>query len=660
MNQFKIVSKYKPAGDQPNAIAKIVEGLEAGKKDQVMLGVTGSGKTYTMANIIEKMGKPTLIMAHNKTLAAQIHSEMKDLFPDNAVEYFVSYYDYYQPEAYVPRTDTFIEKDASINEQIDLMRHSATRSLLERRDVIVVSSVSCIYGLGSPDLYYQMVLTLKLGEKYNRSEILNKLVQLQYERNDINFARGCFRVNGENIDVFPAHYSEKAWRLGFFGDVLDVISEFDPLTGRKLAKLDAAVIYAKSHFVTPREIINKAIQGIQDELQVRLEYFRANNMLLEAQRLNQRAQFDLEMLMESGTCKGIENYSRYLTGRGVGIPPPTLFEYFPKDSLLFVDECHVTVPQIGAMYSGDKSRKTVLVDYGFRLPSALDNRPLKFEEWESYRPQTVFVSATPGPYEIAKTEGEIVELIIRPTGLLDPICIVKPAVNQVDDLMDEIKQTIAKGLRVLVTTLTKKMAEELTEYLTESGYKVSYLHSEVLTLERIEVIRDLRTGKIDVLVGINLLREGIDIPECGLVAILDADKEGFLRSAVALIQTIGRAARNSEGRVVLYADNMTKSIEKAMSETARRRIIQHEYNIKNNIIPTTVTKNISALRELEKVESFAGKKVSELLTNKVKLKVYIDKLRKDMNKAASNLDFEEAAKLRDEISELQKAELELS
>lgn len=659
MNQFKIVSKYKPAGDQPNAIAKIVEGLEAGKKDQVMLGVTGSGKTYTMANIIERMGKPTLIMAHNKTLAAQIHSEMKELFPENAVEYFVSYYDYYQPEAYVPRTDTFIEKDASINEQIDLMRHSATRSLLERRDVIVVSSVSCIYGLGSPDLYYQMVLTLKLGEKYNRSEILNKLVQLQYERNDINFARGCFRVNGENIDVFPAHYSEKAWRLGFFGDVLDVISEFDPLTGRKLAKLDAAVIYAKSHFVTPREIINKAIQGIQDELQVRLEYFRANNMLLEAQRLNQRAQFDLEMLMESGTCKGIENYSRYLTGRGIGIPPPTLFEYFPKDSLLFVDECHVTVPQIGAMYNGDRARKTVLVDYGFRLPSALDNRPLKFEEWENYRPQTVFVSATPGPYEIAKTEGEIVELIIRPTGLLDPICVVKPAINQVDDLMDEIKQTIAKGLRVLVTTLTKKMAEELTEYLTESGYKVSYLHSEVLTLERIETIRDLRTGKIDVLVGINLLREGIDIPECGLVAILDADKEGFLRSAVALIQTIGRAARNSEGRVVLYADNMTKSIEKAMSETARRRIIQHEYNIKNNIIPTTVTKNISALKELEKVESFAGKKVSELLTNKAKLKVYIDKLRKDMNKAASNLDFEEAAKLRDEISELQKAELEL-
>ncbi len=662
MSEFKLVSKYSPSGDQPTAIKKLIEGIAEGKRDQVMLGITGSGKTYTMANIIAQTQRPALVMAHNKTLAAQIYSELKEFFPENAVEYFVSYYDYYQPEAYVPRTDTFIEKDASINEQIDLMRHSATRSLLERRDVIVVSSVSCIYGLGSPDLYYQMVLTLNKGEKYNRDNIFSKLVQLQYERNDINFTRGCFRVSGENIDVFPAHYAEKAWRLSFFGDILEEIYEFDPLTGKKLAKLTSAIIYAKSHFVTPRDVINKAITGIAEELQQRLSYFNSQNMLLEAQRLNQRTQFDLEMLTETGSCKGIENYSRYLTGRGIGIPPPTLFEYLPKDSLLFIDESHVTVPQIGAMYNGDKARKTVLVDYGFRLPSALDNRPLKFEEWESYRPQTIFVSATPGKYELNQTEGEVVELIIRPTGLLDPLCIIKPALNQVDDLMEEIRFTISRGLRVLVTTLTKKMAEDLTDYLSENGYKVSYLHSEVHTLERIEIIRDLRGGKFDVLVGINLLREGLDIPECGLVAILDADKEGFLRSEVSLIQTIGRAARNSEGRVILYADNITKSIDKAISITATRRALQEEYNIKNNIIPTTINKTIHALLELEKIEDLSpGKEnIKNIISNKKKLAAHIEKLRKEMRQHAANLEFEEAANIRDQILELEKANLELS
>ena len=662
MSKFKLVSKYSPNGDQPAAIEKITQGIYEGKKDQVMLGITGSGKTFTMANIIAQTQKPALVMAHNKTLAAQIYSEFKELFPGNAVEYFVSYYDYYQPEAYVPRTDTFIEKDASINEQIDLMRHSATRSLLERRDVIVVSSVSCIYGLGSPELYYQMVLTLNKGEKYNRSDIFSKLVQLQYERNDVNFTRGCFRVSGENIDVFPAHYAEKAWRINFFGDVVEEIYEFDPLTGKKFTKLDAAIIYAKSHFVTPRDVINKAINGIASELQERLAYFNSQNMLLEAQRINQRTQFDLEMLTETGSCKGIENYSRYLTGRGIGIPPPTLFEYLPKDSLLFVDESHVTVPQIGAMYNGDKARKTVLVDYGFRLPSALDNRPLKFEEWENYRPQTIYVSATPSQYELNRTEGEVVELIIRPTGLLDPLCTVKPAVNQVDDLMEEIRVTIAKGLRILVTTLTKKMAEDLTDYLTENGYKVSYLHSEVHTLERIEIIRDLRSGKYDVIVGINLLREGLDIPECGLVAILDADKAGFLRSEVSLIQTIGRAARNSEGRVVLYADNITKALDKALSITAKRREVQKEYNIKNNIIPVTISKTIHALMELKKIEDLSPGKgnIKNIISNKKKLNSYIEKLRKEMREQAANLDFEEAAKIRDQIQELEKANLELS
>ncbi|AJQ51570.1 excinuclease ABC subunit UvrB [Rickettsia conorii] len=661
MNNFSIISEYKPAGDQPKAIDEIIAGLSSKKRSQMLLGITGSGKTFTMANIIERTNRPTLIMAHNKTLAAQIYSEMKSIFPKNAVEYFVSYYDYYQPEAYIARTDTFIEKDSSINEQIDLMRHAATRSLLERRDVIVVSSVSCIYGLGSPDLYYQMIVNLEPGQSYPRDQLLNDLINLQYERNDIGFERGCFRVKGDNIDIFPSHYSDKAWRLSFFGNELEYIHEFDPLTGEKLAKLDKAMVFGNSHFVMPQETINNAISGIEEELQKRLEFLKSQNKPLETQRLNQRTQYDLEMLTETGSCKGVENYSRFFTGRNAGEPPPTLFEYLPEDALLFVDESHVSVPQIRAMYNGDRARKEVLVEHGFRLPSALDNRPLKFEEWEKLRPQTVFVSATPGPFELEETGGTVVELIIRPTGLLDPECIIKPATNQVEDLISEIQTTIAKGFRVLVTTLTKKMAEDLTAYLQELKYKTSYLHSNVHTLERIEILRDLRQGTIDILVGINLLREGLDIPECGLVAILDADKEGLLRSEVSLIQTIGRAARNSEGRVILYADKMTKSIDKAVSETLRRRQIQQEYNKKHGIIPKTINRAIHALAEFEKIDSKLDKKQAHtLFDNPAKLKTHIDKLKKEMLKAASNLEFEQAAKLRDQLKTLEEAALELS
>ncbi|MFV9873725.1 MAG: excinuclease ABC subunit UvrB [Rickettsia conorii subsp. raoultii] len=661
MNNFSIISEYKPAGDQPKAIDEIIAGLSSKKRSQMLLGITGSGKTFTMANIIERTNRPTLIMAHNKTLAAQIYSEMKSIFPKNAVEYFVSYYDYYQPEAYIARTDTFIEKDSSINAQIDLMRHAATRSLLERRDVIVVSSVSCIYGLGSPDLYYQMIVNLEPGQSYPRDQLLNDLINLQYERNDIGFERGCFRVKGDNIDIFPSHYSDKAWRLSFFGNELEYIHEFDPLTGEKLAKLDKAMVFGNSHFVMPQETINNAISGIEEELQKRLEFLKSQNKPLETQRLNQRTQYDLEMLTETGSCKGVENYSRFFTGRNAGEPPPTLFEYLPEDALLFVDESHVSVPQIRAMYNGDRARKEVLVEHGFRLPSALDNRPLKFEEWEKLRPQTVFVSATPGPFELEETGGTVVELIIRPTGLLDPECIIKPATNQVEDLISEIQTTIAKGFRVLVTTLTKKMAEDLTAYLQELKYKTSYLHSNVHTLERIEILRDLRQGTIDILVGINLLREGLDIPECGLVAILDADKEGLLRSEVSLIQTIGRAARNSEGRVILYADKMTKSIDKAVSETLRRRQIQQEYNEKHGIIPKTINRAIHALAEFEKIDSKLDKKQAHtLFDNPAKLKTHIDKLKKEMLKAASNLEFEQAAKLRDQLKTLEEAALELS
>lgn len=661
MNYFKLISEYEPSGDQPKAIQQLLDGVAAGERSQMLLGITGSGKTFTMANVIAKSGKPSLIMAHNKTLAAQIYSELKAIFPENAVEYFVSYYDYYQPEAYIARTDTYIEKDSSINEQIDLLRHSATRSLLERRDVIVVSSVSCIYGLGSPELYSQMTIELKAGKIYKRNDLLSSIVDLQYERNDIAFQRGCFRIRGESIDIFPSHYATRAWRLSFFGDELEYISEFDPLTGEKFRKLEQAVIYANSHFVTPLPVINAAIGNIQIELEERLAYFKSTEKHLEYQRLNQRTQYDIEMLQSTGACKGIENYSRFLTGRAAGQPPPTLFEYLPKDALLFVDESHVTVPQVRAMYNGDRARKSSLVEYGFRLPSALDNRPLKFEEWMQLRPQTIFVSATPSVFELEETKGVVVELIIRPTGLLDPECIVRPAANQVEDLVNEIKNTIAKGFRILVTTLTKKMAEDLSSYLQELGYKVTYLHSNIQTLERVEIIKDLKNGTIDVLIGINLLREGLDIPECGLVAILDADKEGFLRSETSLVQTIGRAARNSEGRVILYADRITNSMNKALSETSRRRALQQEYNTLHDIIPRTINNKTHALFELEKLseatksdQTIKNNKDTKLLQDPKKIKSYIESLRKEMLKSASNLDFENAAKIRDQIANLEE------
>lgn len=660
VTSFKLISPYKPTGDQPKAIEKLKNGLQEKKKNQVLLGITGSGKTFTMANLIAETGRPSLIMAHNKTLAAQIYSEMKEIFPENAVEYFVSYYDYYQPEAYVPRTDTYIEKDASINERIDLLRHSATRSLLERRDVIVVSSVSCIYGIGSPQLYSEMTLFLEKGKSYRRDDLIKKLIALQYERNDVAFERGSFRVKGDNLDIFPAHASDKAWRLGFFGDELEDLYEFDPLTGRKIKKMDKVVIYANSHYVTPYEIIKEAIPHIEDELQKRLAFLQEQNKLLEAQRLEQRVSYDLEMLQETGMCKGIENYSRYLSGRGPGEPPPTLFEYLPKDGLLFVDESHVTISQIMAMYKGDKSRKDTLVEYGFRLPSALDNRPLKFEEWDAFRPQTIFVSATPNHFELDLTYGEIVEQIIRPTGLLDPICEIKPVETQVEDLISEAKKVIAKGFRVLVTTLTKKMAEDLTEFLLDNNMKVSYLHSDVQTLERVEIINNLRKGEIDILVGINLLREGLDIPECALVAILDADKEGFLRSEVSLIQTIGRAARNSEGRVILYADKMTNSIEKAVDKTRERRKIQREYNEKHGITPRTIDRKVAALQEFKALakesEEYTG---GEIIKDKKTLQNHINILRKEMLKSAADLNFEEAAKLRDKINALEQTSLDL-
>lgn len=660
MPNFKIVSKFQPAGDQPKAIDNLVDALQNGDKNQVLLGITGSGKTFTMANVIETTNRPTLIMAHNKTLAAQIYSEMKELFPENAVEYFVSYYDYYQPEAYIPRTDTFIEKDASINEQIDLMRHSATRSLLERRDVIVVSSVSCIYGLGSPELYSQMTAEFVKGSNYKRQAILEELVSLQYIRNDVAFERGNFRVKGETIDIFPSHYSEKAWRMVFFGDELEELKEFDPITGKTNAKLDKIIVYSNSHFVTPKEVIRAAIPTIQDDLREQICFFQDIGKHVEAQRIEQRTQYDIEMLLETGMCKGIENYSRYLTGRGAGQPPPTLFEYLPKDALLFIDESHVTVSQIRAMYNGDKARKENLVEYGFRLPSAKDNRPLKFEEWQEFRPQTIFVSATPSAFEIEESHGVVVEQVIRPTGLLDPECIIRPASNQVEDLLGEIQATINKGQRVLVTALTKKMAEDFSNYLLELKYKATYLHSEVHTLERVEIIRDLRSGVIDVLVGINLLREGLDIPECSLVAILDADKEGFLRSEVALIQTIGRAARNSEGRVILYADVITKSIEKAVSETKRRRAIQEGHNRQHGIIPKTINRQIHALDEFNKLSEEVGEYQAEQLCKDPKaLKKQIDLLRKEMLQHASDLDFEKAAEMRDKIKLLEQASLEL-
>ncbi len=656
--KFKIKSDFKPAGDQPNAIKRLVKGANKEEFNQVLLGVTGSGKTFTMAKVIEATNRPALILAPNKTLAAQLYGEMKTFFPDNAVEYFVSYYDYYTPEAYVPRSDTYIEKEASINEQIDRMRHSATRSLLERDDVLIVASVSCIYGLGSVEAYSKMTLTLQKNYDYNREQIIKSLVALQYKRNDQNFFRGTFRARGEYLEIFPSHLEDRAWRLSLFGEKLEQIEEFDPLTGDKVRDLSLVKVYANSHYITPKPTIEQAIINIKKELEITLKKHKTENKLLEAQRLEERTKFDLEMIEATGSCAGIENYSRFLSGRKPGEPPPTLFEYFPDNTLIFVDECHVTVPQLNGMYKGDRSRKSTLAEYGFRLPSCMDNRPLKFEEWDLMRTQTIFVSATPGPWELNQTKGKFIDQVIRPTGLIDPPVEVRPAKNQVDDLMHECKEVIEKNHRVLVTTLTKKMAEDLTEYLHENGVKVRYLHSDIDTLERIEIMRDLRMGVFDVLVGINLLREGLDIPECALVGILDADKEGFLRSETSLIQTIGRAARNVDGKVILYADKETKSIKKAMLETDRRRSIQLAYNKKHKIDAKTVKKEISDI--LESVYEKDYVKISEGSNVGGNLKKHLKALDKKMKESASNLEFEEAAKIRDEIRKLQSTELEIT
>ncbi|MDA9758922.1 excinuclease ABC subunit UvrB [Candidatus Pelagibacter sp.] len=656
--KFKIKSDFKPAGDQPEAIKKLVNGANKEEFNQVLLGVTGSGKTFTMAKVIEATNRPALILAPNKTLAAQLYGEMKTFFPDNAVEYFVSYYDYYTPEAYVPRSDTYIEKEASINEQIDRMRHSATRSLLERDDVLIVASVSCIYGLGSVEAYSKMTLTLQKNYDYNREQIIKSLVALQYKRNDQNFYRGTFRARGEYLEIFPSHLEDRAWRLSLFGDKLEQIEEFDPLTGDKVRDLSLVKVYANSHYITPKPTIEQAIINIKKELDITLKKHKAENKLLEAQRLEERTKFDLEMIEATGSCAGIENYSRFLSGRKPGEPPPTLFEYFPDNTLIFVDECHVTVPQLNGMYKGDRSRKSTLAEYGFRLPSCMDNRPLKFEEWDLMRTQTVFVSATPGPWELEQTKGKFIDQVIRPTGLIDPPVEIRPAKNQVDDLMHECKKVIENNHRVLVTTLTKKMAEDLTEYLHENGVKVRYLHSDIDTLERIEIMRDLRMGVFDVLVGINLLREGLDIPECALVGILDADKEGFLRSETSLIQTIGRAARNVDGKVILYADKETKSIKKAIQETERRRKIQLNYNKKHKIDAKTVKKEINDI--LESVYEKDYVKISEGSNVGGNLKKHLKALDKKMKEAASNLEFEEAAKIRDEIRKLESTELEIT
>ena len=656
--KFKIISNFTPAGDQPEAIKKLVSGANKEQFNQVLLGVTGSGKTFTMAKVIEATNRPALILAPNKTLAAQLYGEMKTFFPENAVEYFVSYYDYYTPEAYVPRSDTYIEKEASINEQIDRMRHSATRSLLERDDVLIVASVSCIYGLGSVEAYSKMTLTLQKNYEYNREQIIKSFVALQYKRNDQNFYRGTFRVRGENLEVFPSHLEDRAWRISLFGNKLEQIEEFDPLTGDKVRDLNLIKVYANSHYITPKPTVEQAVINIRKELELTLKKHKSENKLLEAQRLEERTKFDLEMIEATGSCAGIENYSRFLSGRNPGEPPPTLFEYFPDNAIIFVDESHVTVPQLNGMYKGDRSRKSTLAEYGFRLPSCMDNRPLKFEEWDLMRTQTIFVSATPGPWELEQTKGKYIDQVIRPTGLIDPEVEVRPAKNQVDDLMHECKKVVEKNYRVLVTTLTKKMAEDLTEYLHENGIKVRYLHSDIDTLERIEIMRDLRMGVFDVLVGINLLREGLDIPECALVGILDADKEGFLRSETSLIQTIGRAARNVEGKVILYADKETKSIKKAILETKRRREIQLDYNKKNKIDAKSIKKEISDI--LESVYEKDYVKISEGSNIGGNLKKHLKGLNKKMKDAASNLEFEEAAKLRDEIRKLESTELEIT
>jgi excinuclease ABC subunit B len=657
---FNLVSPFEPKGDQPQAIDVLTKGIKEGERTQVLLGVTGSGKTYTMAQVIQRLQRPALILAPNKTLAAQLYGELKSFFPDNAVEYFVSYYDYYQPEAYVPRTDTYIEKDSSINEQIDRMRHSATRALLERDDVIVVASVSCIYGIGSVETYSTMTFELKRGGRVSQRALIADLVALQYQRSDVDFHRGTFRVRGDVIELFPAHYEDRAWRISLFGDEIEAIHEFDPLTGEKFDDLEAIRVYANSHYVTPKPTLHQAIGGIKSELKTRLDQLNRANRLLEAQRLEQRTMFDLEMLAAAGVCAGIENYSRYLTGRKPGEPPPTLFEYLPDNSLVFVDESHVTVPQLGGMYRGDFRRKATLAEYGFRLPSCMDNRPLRFEEWNAMRPQTVCMSATPGPWEMQETHGVFAEQVIRPTGLIDPAVIVRPARTQVDDLIGEVKATAQKGYRALVTTLTKRMAEDLTEYLHEQGVRVRYMHSDIDTIERIEIIRDLRLGAFDCLVGINLLREGLDIPECALVGILDADKEGFLRSETSLIQTIGRAARNIEGRVILYADKITGSIERAMAETDRRRAKQKAWNEANGITPESVKREIAditnSIYERDRVTVDAGLS-DDIATLGHNFEAVLADLEERMKEAAGNLEFEEAARLRDEIKRLHSIEM---
>ena len=658
--RFVLHAPFEPAGDQPNAIKELVGGIRSGDQNQVLLGATGTGKTFTIAKIIEETQRPAIILAPNKTLAAQLYGEFKGFFPENAVEYFVSFYDYYQPEAYVARSDTFIEKESQINEQIDRMRHAATRALLERDDVIIVASVSCIYGIGSVETYGAMTQDIQVGHAYNQRGVMQDLVAQQYKRNDNAFARGSFRVRGDSLEIWPAHLDDRGWRLSFFGDELEGITEFDTLTGAKTDTLEKVRVYANSHYVTPKPTLTQAIKEIKKELEIRLKQFEAEGKLLEAQRLEQRTRFDLEMLEAAGFCNGIENYSRYLTGRAPGEPPPTLFEYIPDNAIVFADESHVSVPQIGGMYKGDFRRKFTLAEHGFRLPSCMDNRPLKFEEWDAMRPQSVFVSATPQKWEMEQSGGVFAEQVIRPTGLIDPMVEIRPVETQVDDLLDEVRRVAAEGMRTLCTTLTKRMAEDLTEYMHEQGIRVRYMHSDIDTLERIEILRDLRLGAFDVLIGINLLREGLDIPECGLVAILDADKEGFLRSETSLIQTIGRAARNADGRVIMYADRITGSMERALGETDRRREKQIAYNLEHGITPQTVKKNVedvlSGLYQGDTDQSRITAKVSKPLVG-ANLRTHLDGLRTDMLKAAENLEFEEAARLRDEVKRLEAVEL---
>lgn len=661
MGRFRLVSEFKPRGDQPQAIEALSRGVLEGRPHQVLLGVTGSGKTFTMAHVIARVQKPTLVLSHNKTLAAQLYGEFKELFPENAVEFFVSYYDYYQPEAYIPSTDTYIEKDTQINDEIDKLRHSATRSLLERNDVIIVASVSCIYGLGSPEAYHGMLLHVERGMRISREEIVSKLVEIQYERNDLDFHRGTFRVRGDVVEVFPAHEESRAIRIELFGDEVERISEIDPLMGRSLQSLEKVPIYPGSHYVAPPDRLRIAIENIRQELEERVAWFRSQNRHLEAQRLEQRTNFDLEMLQELGYCQGIENYSRHLTGRAPGEPPPVLLDYFPKDFLLFIDESHVTIPQLVGMFRGDRARKETLVEYGFRLPSALDNRPLMFEEFEQRLHQVIYVSATPGDYEIRKSQGRVVEQVIRPTGLTDPLVEVKPASHQVEDLLEEIRQRVERKERVLITTLTKRMAEDLTEYYTDLGIRAKYLHSDIDTLDRIEILRDLRLGKFDVLIGINLLREGLDLPEVSLVAILDADKEGFLRSEKALIQTFGRAARHMNGKVILYADKMTSAMDEAIQETSRRRRIQEEYNQKHGITPQSVKKSVkdilASIYEADYLTVAVASDSEEEYLSVKEIPKRIETLTREMKEAARRLEFEYAAQLRDKIKRLQELEL---